>query len=234
MFAADINSLQDSALNKYLNQDYDNALVFYDSIQKMGYSSSELYFNLGNCCYNTGDIAGAVLFFEKALVLKPGDADIKYNLKIAESAVRTKTEELPEVFYKIWFDNIVNIMSSDNWLIVSIILFISALAAVGLYFFSRKLAFRKIGFTAGIAFVAFSVAAGIFAKIQADKITSGNYAVVFDSYVIKSSPSQEGTNLFEISEGMKVEITDSLNNWAEIKLADGKKGWIESVSIKRI
>lgn len=234
MFAADINSLQDSALNNYLEQNYDNAFVFYDSIQKLGYSSPELYFNLGNCYYNTGDIAGAVLFYEKALVLKPGDTEIKYNLNIAKAAVKTKTEDLPEVFYKVWFDNMVNLMCSDSWLITSIILFIAALASIGLYFFSRKLVFRKIGFIAGIALVALSISFGIFAKIQANKITGGNYAVVFDSAVIKSSPSQEGTNLFEISEGMKVEITDSLNNWAEIKLADGKKGWIESVSIRRI
>ena len=41
-------------------------------------------------------------------------------------------------------------------------------------------------------------------------------------------------NLFEISEGLKVEIVDTLNGWTNIQLSDGKEGWVESEYLKRI
>jgi tetratricopeptide (TPR) repeat protein len=231
---ANIKSLQDSALNCYLKNDYYTAFTLYDSIQKMGYSSAELYFNLGNCSYNNGDIANAVYYFQKAYSLNPADADIAHNLKVANAAVKTKTEELPEAFYKKWFNGVLSIMNSDSWLILSLITFVLCLTGTGLYLFSSKLFIRKTGFISGISLLAISVIFGIFSKIQADIITNSKCAVVFESSMVKSSPSAEGTNLFEIGEGMTVEITDTLNDWAEIKLADGKEGWVEASSIKRI
>lgn len=231
---ANIKNLQDSALNYYLKNDYYSAYNFYDSIQKMGYSSAELYLNLGNCSYNNGDIANAVYYFQKAYAINPADADIAHNLKVANAAVKTKTEELPEVFYRKWFNDVLAIMNSDSWLILSIITFILFLVGAGLYLFSSKLFIRKTGFISGISLFAFSVVFGLFSKIQADNITNSKCAIIFESSMVKSSPSAEGTNLFEISEGMTVEVTDTLHNWAEIKLADGKEGWIESSSIKRI
>jgi tetratricopeptide (TPR) repeat protein len=231
---ANTKSLQDSALNCYLKNDYYTAYTIYDSIQKMGYSSAELYFNLGNCCYNNGDIANAVYYFQKAYSLNPADADIAHNLKVANAAVKTKTEDLPEAFYKKWFNGVLSTLNSDNWLILSLIAFVLCLTGAGLYLFSSKILIRKTGFISGISLLVISAIFGIFSKIQANNIVNSKCAVVFEASMVKSSPSAEGTNLFEISEGMTVEITDTLNDWAEIKLADGKEGWVEASNIKRI
>ncbi len=74
----------------------------------------------------------------------------------------------------------------------------------------------------------------IFSIDQARLITDNNFAIIFETSLVKSGPSDESTNLFEVNEGLKVEITDSLNSWYNIKLADGKQGWIIAENVKKI
>ena len=54
------------------------------------------------------------------------------------------------------------------------------------------------------------------------------------SAVVKSSPDKSSTDLFVLHEGTLVEISGELENWCEITIADGKKGWIEQRAIERI
>ena len=66
-------------------------------------------------------------------------------------------------------------------------------------------------------------------------IKNRNHAIVFCPRVtVKSSPTETGTDLFLIYEGLKIEITDSLNTWKEIKLADGNEGWLPDSCIVKI
>ena len=66
-------------------------------------------------------------------------------------------------------------------------------------------------------------------------ITQNNGAIIITPTVtVKSSPSISGKNLFVVHEGLKVTITDSINNWKEIKLSDGKQGWILTSDLTEI
>jgi uncharacterized protein YgiM (DUF1202 family) len=125
-------------------------------------------------------------------------------------------------------------MSSDSWAIVSIILFTVSLLSIILFFFSRKVLLRKAGFVAGIICFIVSISAFVFSKNQASLINNNSYAVVFESAIVKSSPSDESTNLFEINEGLKVEIKDSVNSWVNIRLSDGKEGWMQVKNVKKL
>jgi SH3-like domain-containing protein len=52
---------------------------------------------------------------------------------------------------------------------------------------------------------------------------------------VRSTPTQSGTDLFLIHEGTKVEIRDnSISDWAEIQIADGKVGWVEKSTFEAI
>lgn len=233
-YGNNIKALEDSALNNYTNKNYEHALYFYDSISKLDYSSAELHFNLANCYFNLGNIAEAIYNYEKANILAPNDKDIATNLNIARKSVRTKVEPRTEVFYAKWFNSILNLYNSNTWLYISIINFVISLIMIGLYFFTTKLMLRKTGFYLGILLLLTSIASLSFSKLQANKILNNKFAIVFETTVVKSSPSDEGTNLFEISEGMKIEVKDKLQDWSEIKLEDGKEGWLKTESIKHL
>lgn len=234
IFANDINTKSDSAMTYYLNSDFEKALTIYEEIYEKSYYSADLFYNMGNCYYNLGDLANSIYFYEKASILNPSDEDIQHNLKIANSKIRNKTEIVPEVFYLRWYKSIVSINSTDKWAILSIIFFIICLGTISLYLFSKRIILRKTGFYSAIIMFIFSVFSLIFSIGQAKMITDNKYAIIFETSLVKSAPSDESTNLFEVNEGLKVEITDSLNLWYNVKLADGKQGWVITENVRKL
>ncbi|MDE6011811.1 MAG: SH3 domain-containing protein, partial [Prevotella sp.] len=105
-----------------------------------------------------------------------------------------------------------------------------------LYLFSGSVLLRKVGFfggiVAGVAFLLFNV----FAWQQSQLLKNRSGAIIIQSAVpVKSTPAHGGTDLFILHEGTKVNITDdSMDNWKEIKMADGKKGWVQANQIEII
>ncbi|MBQ5647645.1 MAG: SH3 domain-containing protein, partial [Alistipes sp.] len=51
---------------------------------------------------------------------------------------------------------------------------------------------------------------------------------------VKSSPDSSTTDLFLLHEGTKLNVVSEVEDWCEVSLADGKKGWIESKNIEKI
>jgi SH3-like domain-containing protein len=80
------------------------------------------------------------------------------------------------------------------------------------------------------------VLSNIFAWQQKQNLLFRKGAIVVaPSVTVKSTPAKNGTDLFILHEGTKVNITDgSMKGWKEIRLADGKEGWIESNKIETI
>ncbi len=219
----------------YTTEDYQQAISTYEEILQNGEESAKLYFNLGNAYYKAGDINNAILNYERAKLFAPQDDDIQFNLELANQYVVTKIDELPQPFFLRWRNRIINMYPANAWSVISISAFILFLILLGLFFFSRSVRLKRISFWLGIALVIVSAFTFSFASRQTRKIAERDKAIVFCPRVtIKSSPVQTGTDLFLIYEGVKVEITDSLNTWKEIKLNDGNQGWLPDSCIVKI
>lgn len=236
LFAQEDNTtLWQKANAFYTTEKYQQAVSAYEQIVASGKESAELYFNLGNAYYKTGDINNAILNYERAKLLAPHDVDIAFNLDIANQYVVTKIEELPQPFFLRWTTSVVNKYPTDTWAYISIGAFILFLLLLGLFLFSKTVSAKRISFWIGILAIILSGYTFSMAAQQKGKINNRKHAIVFSPRVtVKSSPSETGTDLFLIYEGLKVEVTDSLNTWSEIKLADGNKGWLQTSCIEKI
>lgn len=236
LFAQDENSQEWEKANAYYTtEEYLEAISMYEQILADGKESAKLYFNLGNAYYKAGDINKAILNYERAKLLAPNDNDIEFNLKIANQYVVTSIDELPLPFFLRWRSSVVNTYPADTWAYISVGAFIGFLLLLGLFIFSRIIALRRIAFWLGIFVIIFSGFTYSFAAQQKKKLVERNHAIVFCPRVtVKSSPAKSGTDLFLIYEGLKVQVTDSLNNWNEIKLTDGNQGWLPDSCIVRI
>ena len=67
----------------YTKEDYGKAIELYEGLLKTHGESAEIYYNLGNAYYKENKIAPAILNYERALLLDPGDGDIRFNLQLA-------------------------------------------------------------------------------------------------------------------------------------------------------
>ena len=55
------------------------------------------------------------------------------------------------------------------------------------------------------------------------------------SVTVRSTPSESGTSLFILHEGRKVNVKDnSMKEWKEIHLEEGKVGWVPASAIEVI
>ncbi len=219
----------------YVKKDYALAIQIYEALLKEG-EAAEIYYNLGNAYYKTGEIAKAILNYERALLLKPGNNDIRANLEIARSKTLDKVEAIPEIFFVTWIKSLINCIGVDVWAVWGIISFLLLIFSLYIFIFSKQILLKKISFISGIAFLIITFCANIFAQQQKEYLTKRTNGIIMSpSITVRSTPSESGTSLFILHEGRKVSIKDnSMKEWKEIRLEDGKVGWIPTNSIEII
>ena len=229
------DSLFVKANQYYSNNEFELAIKKYEQIISNGYEAPELYFNLGNAYYKMHNIGKAILNYEKAKLLDPKDEDIQFNLELANSLIVDKIDEIPVFPLKLWFNNLILIFSSNIWAILSIISFVIFLIALLIYLFAKTILLKKISFWIGALLLIVSISTCIFSYHNKKLLTKHEYAIVLSpSLTAKSTPDENGTDLFVIHEGLKVKVEDKLGEWCEIKLSDGNKGWVKTERLENI
>jgi len=219
----------------YKSEMYPEAIKHYEAVIAQGFESAELYYNLGNAYFNINMLPDAILFYEKAKVLAPRDADINFNLNIANSMITDKIEAVPEIFYIRWWKALRNSMNLHAWSISSISIFTLLVLCAGIFFLSRQLLLRKYAFWMGVVLLFFTIALFSMTYTKYDMQSKHMEAIVFDPTItVKSSPNQLGKDLFVIHEGTKVFIIEEINDWCNISIANGSDGWLPASSVKRI
>ena len=87
---AAVEQVWDAANTAYINSDYHRAIDAYRQLILRGYASDKLYYNLANAYFKVGRYGKAILYYNRALRLAPGDADIRYNLDVANTFTKDK------------------------------------------------------------------------------------------------------------------------------------------------
>lgn len=220
----------------YQENNFKGAIEIYESILAQGLESTELYYNLGNSYYKDNNMAKAILNYERALLLSPGEEDIRYNLEMAKSKTIDKVTPKSEVFIVTWINGVRDLMNESAWAKTAIFCFIILLFGLSAYIFGNKLYIKKSGFSIAVVFLCLTVVSHIFADAQKDKMMIRNASIVVQpSVTAKSTPNESGTDLFVLHEGTKVFIEDnSMKGWKEVSLEDGSRGWVPSETIEQI
>jgi tetratricopeptide (TPR) repeat protein len=236
--AAQTPALQDSlnqAAKSYNSGKYNEAIRTYENVLGKGFESPVLYFNLGNAYYKAGNSTYAILNFERAKKLSPNDEDINYNLEMAKKKIVDNIVSLPQPGFLAWWKQLISIRSADQWGIHSLVAFFIFLILFGVFLFSSTARVKKLAFWFSIAAIFYSGVTFSFADDMRKKLLKHNSAVITERSVrVKGSPSETGTELFIIHEGLTVQLTDQLGDWIEIRLPDGNKGWVKEAMMIRI
>ena len=234
-YSQDIDSLYAKGNQLYSDGNFEEAVQTWEELTESGYIAAAIYYNLGNAYFKSNKIAPAILNYERAKILAPHNKDINYNLELARTYVVDKIDELTEVFYLRWYKNIVQRFSSNTWAIITIIAFVIFLILFSVYLYAKSYLSKKVAFWLSILLLFIWLCAFAFFWSGNKLVTEHNKAIVFSpSVTVLSSPDESGTELFLIHEGTKVTIVDELNEWTEILLSSGTKGWLLNSSIEKI
>ncbi len=229
-----VDSFKEAA-QLYKAGEYKQAIHVYENMLKPQDESAEIYYNLGNAYYKDGAIAKSILNYERALLIAPSYEAATANLELVNSQRVDKINEIGEFFLISAVKSITNMMNSNSWAVLGLVVFISGLLLIAAYFFLKIRVIRKIGFYGAFVALFISMSAFYFSSSQKQKLEKREYAIVMTpSVTIRSTPDDKGTKLFVLHEGVKLKILSKIEGWIEIKLSDGSIGWLRSNTIEKI
>ena len=219
--------------------DYARSIEFFEKAIAQGIAedreSAQLHYNLGNAFFRNNQLGKAILHYERALLLDPGDSDIRHNLRFARNHTIDHIQPSTTAFLTNWMIGIRNLLSSNGWAITAIVLFLLFLSCIAIFLFVRLVWARKTAFYSGIVIFLFLMMANVFAFQQKNERVNRHFAIVMPSGIsVNASPDAGSTQLFQLHEGTRVRIRNSDGNWYEIEIANGSVGWTLKQNVERI
>lgn len=214
----------------YQETDFAGAKEAYEAVLEAGLESCDLYYNLGNAYFKTGELGSSILSYERALRLRPRDRDVQANLELARSLTADEIEPLP----RFW------VLSAIAWWVelipygglVLAVALAYLLLGTGLFFriLPRRPQLRSLGswILVGSGFGLFLFGSTLLAR---EGVLGGTEwgIILVDEVAVQSAPSQEDDlTLFHLHEGTKVRLDQHTEEWSEVVLEDGRVGWVPS------
>ncbi len=220
---------------------FKKATQMYERALRDG-ESSLLRYNLGNAYYRLGDRAHAVLNYERALKLDPGNDDARFNLKFVNE--KSKINETSGTnYFTTLISGWVGHLSSNTWAMISLAMFVLMLAAIACYRIATGVALQKTGFFGAIVLGIIALLAMASAIYMYRHTTKAHYAIVMtDKAPANKSPRDGEKEEFKLPSGTKVEIIDSISNdksanaamWYMIETTSNKTGWMKKADLEKI
>ena len=219
----------------YVEGKYEEAISTYNYILATGMESAELYYNLGNASFRSNKIGYAVLYYKKALKQDPGFDLAEKNLSYISLYLEDTLETVPQLFLKRWIKAFYGFFPLVVWSIISISLFALFLIALLIYIFGSSMWIKKTGFFIGALTLLLFLLSFSAAMRQHREVRHPDQAVIVaPSVVVKSTPSDSGTDLFILHEGTSLTTDEEVGEWVEIRITDGRVGWIRSKTLEII
>lgn len=213
----------------YRSEKFQEALDHYNDILSQGYQSAALYFNMGNCYYRLNQIGEAVLYYEKAKKLAPRDADVQYNLELANLRVIDRVKMPSRFFLFDWWDAAKFYFSVFQLPYLVTGLFALTILVIIIRLFVKRDRIRRWVLSFAVILGILTIFWGYIFLIRMTEFSTRNRGVILTpSVTVLSAPDENSTEVFVLHEGSKVELSDQREKWVKISLPDGKTGWIAS------
>ncbi|MCM1005154.1 MAG: hypothetical protein NC402_02530 [Prevotella sp.] len=213
-----------------------------------GTFSSEIYYDLGNAYFKTGNNGAAMLNYSKALLINPSNKDAQNNLKYVQAQVQLINDSLTEgknmdstPAEEGLSDSVqlrIASFGSNLWAVIALISFILLLFCVAIYVFVKNVKSRKVGFFGGIALIILTVLFVYCSVISKRAVLANNTCVLMASEATLQSevepqspkvgtPLSAGT-VFKIMGNTK---DTSGNLWVKVYLNPEYSGWLPATDI---
>jgi hypothetical protein len=209
----------------YREARYQAAYDGYERLLGTAGADGHLLYNLGNAAFRLNQIGRAILFYEKARVLLPRDADLKFNLGHAREQIRDVIPEA-ESFVDtalFWLGSLT--LAEFFWCFALANVLFWGILAIRIYSrteWTYSLIFLLLGFW---------LLAGISFGVKWQQTRTDDRAVVLQTEVsVLAGPDRRDTLLFRLREGTVVHLERSEEGWSLVRLSDGRRGWLRTES----
>ncbi|HTN16532.1 MAG TPA: tetratricopeptide repeat protein [Chitinophagaceae bacterium] len=209
----------------YRDKQYPEAIAYYEQLlQKQG-SNALVYFNLGNAYYKDNKVSEAVLNYERALFYNPSLKQARDNKTLAQSRISNSIKESKDIFFVIWWKNLVAGSRANMWAVMSLIIFITFLLLLLGRISGRY--FAKTPVQAFIFIPVFNIVILFLAFSAARHAGSSPRAVIMKPNTVMTIAPNVYKGQVILPEATIVETAEQSGNWVSVSLPDNRKGWIQ-------
>ncbi|MEC7822707.1 MAG: SH3 domain-containing protein [Candidatus Neomarinimicrobiota bacterium] len=230
-FSQNADSLFVMGNNYYNDKDFSNSVKYYENIVNQDLYHQSLYFNLGNAYFNLEDYGNARWAYEMALNLSPRDEDIIYNLEITKNKIPNLIEP-PQSLIIDSINMILNNFTYRNFVFfTSISILLSSILFIIYKIRSTKINKRLYHSLLFLSFIALALSVDRFIWMKNNKFG----IIISENADAYSAPYlNENIKIFTLFSGNKVQVSQDTNEWIEISVIDGRKGWIRVQDVRTL
>ena len=231
--SGELNSLFNEGCDLYEASEFEGAQGIFESLVSAGVKDAAVYYNLGNCYYQLGEIGKAIISYRHAQMLAPRDEEIKANLAFLRSSIGFKdTTATLDLGGLLGLPG--KIASPKEWQVISYVgYYAAALCFLTILFIGgapRRYALRVI-----VVSVVVAVASWVFAGRGRAGFSAGNQgAVVTDRSEFMSGPGAAFEELARLPDGVEVTLRSRTGIWVEVRLPTGEVGWLKEEDIQTL
>lgn len=220
-----------TANTAYRSGNFEAAAEGYQSLLGEHSTDPAILYNFGNTYYRLGKLGPSILFYERALLTDPRDADIRKNLNFVQSLLEYRVEDTRNWYLKAG-ENLLGHFTEHEIRLLTAFCYLLFASSWGLAVFLRRNQgwgwLRKS--LAGLTVLAVLLLTGkhFETRIIRDAVVMTNDAEV------RYGPSSSDQLAFRIGEGLKVYVIDKRTGWSRILLTNGQGGWILSDHVEEV
>jgi len=214
---------------------YDEAATIYRELIASGAGTAAVRYNLGNALFKSGRLGAAILEYERALEIDPGDPDVRDNLDYLRSLTVDRITPATTPLAALGISYLLDWTTPDQDAVV----FIAAWLLAGLSVTAAVAAGRRSVRRAALWAASFlAIAVLLFGASLATKsylAATRTYGIVLDGEVNVVSGAGEGNPaLFTVHEGLKVRIRSRSEGWVQVSLENGLTGWVPAAALEEV
>lgn len=235
LLADDADRLFSKAVQAYQEKRYNEALALYETLQKAGYRSAEMEYNLGNTWYRLDDLGRAALHYERALILDPHLEQAQKNLDFLHTKINGDLVPLPEFFLSRWWKTARNALSLRGISILALTIWWLGFAGLILGTLGKTAQQKKWGRLVGISLLVLSCLPLALAASRALYQENSKRAVLLQkSAILRSAPEDAASEILTLPQGISLDQITYSKGWWQVQLPSGEIGWLPEQSIERI
>jgi tetratricopeptide (TPR) repeat protein len=206
---------------------FQEAINGYEALARSGEWSANLFYDLGNAYFRTGNLGKAILSYERALALERHHPEADANLRIARDQARALELAPSRV------ERLLRFASVNEFAIAAAIAFWTAAFSIVALLFARR---RATG-TIALSILSLSIfVAAVFSVYALENGAKGKaLAIVIGNEVeARLATADNANSILALPPGSEIQILSTRGDWIYAALPNNLRGWIPAKSAEPV
>src|SRR6266536_22071 len=215
------------ANQQFAQAHFKDAIAGYEGLVRTGQASANVFYDLGNAYFRTGDFGRAILNYERALVLEPHHPEATANLQIARDEAHALELQPGRL------ERYLEFASVNQYTVTAAVAFWIATFCLAALVFTRR---RSRATLTWLLVMLLISAGGIVATWQLERGSEGSALAVVTGKDVQArlATADTANSVLALPPGSEVKIVSTRGDWIYAALPNNLRGWIPAKNAEEV